>query len=131
MIRPGETDPLDELHPAVAQAARDALAWAEYYDIPVTVTSGNRTCAEQAELRRKYELGLSRWPANRPGDSAHQYGLAFDSTTPDGPGGQWDSTWITIRRWIGFNVPQNDIIHAELPAWRDFLLWRRCGFHGA
>lgn len=117
------SDPLDELHPAVAAAARNALAWADYYGIDVTVTSGLRSCAEQRRLRERYEMGLSRWPANRPGDSAHQYGLAFDSTVVPSR----DPDWWAIRSWIGFHVPENDRIHAEVPAWRDLLLWRKCG----
>lgn len=119
-------DPLDGLHPLVRDAAEIALAWAAYYDIDVEVTSGYRSCAEQAELRRNYELGLSRFPANRPGDSAHNYGLAWDSVAPP----TREPDWWAIRRWVGFNVPENDRIHAEVPAWRDFVLRKACALPG-
>ena len=44
----------------------------------LVVTSARRSIAKQAELRSKWERGLSKIPANRPGTSLHEYGLAFD-----------------------------------------------------
>ena len=97
----------------------------------MTVTSVLRDSTKQAELRRQYESCLARgetvwpgnpdprcrYPANQVGDSAHEYGLAWDSTCdparlPD---------WIGIRRAVGWQVPDNDPIHAELPGWRNYL----------
>lgn len=94
-----------------------ALELARYYGVPVTVTSVYRGWQEQAELRRAYEAGRSRWPANAPGDSAHNFGLAFDSAVPP----EYQEAWDAIRRYIGFNVPGNDRIHAEVPNWRSLL----------
>lgn len=105
------------LHPGVLRAAELALAWAEYFGIPVRVTSGFRSLEEQARLRSNWELGRSPYPANRPGDSAHNFGLAWDSVVD--PRDQAD--WNTIRRWIGFSVPENDEIHAEVPGWRQYV----------
>lgn len=90
---------------------------AHYYGIPVTITSTYRSWAEQAELRRRYEQGRSRWPANRPGDSAHNYGLAWDSTVPE----RYQDWWNAVRRAAGFEVLDNDIIHAQVPRWRDLV----------
>lgn len=42
------------------------------------VTSAHRSLAKQAELRRKWETGESAIPANKPGASLHNFGLAFD-----------------------------------------------------
>lgn len=116
---------LEGLHPQVRAAAENAIAWADYYEIPVKVTSGLRSCAEQRRLRDRWEHGLSRFPANRPGDSAHNYGLAFDSTTLPSR----EADWWAIRSWIGFNVPTNDRVHAEVPAWRDLILRRLCSLN--
>lgn len=91
-----------------------------------TITSTYRSLAEQAALRKEYEEGLRtgrprKWPANKPGDSAHNYGLAVDSWVPD----EWMDLWAAYRRAAGFTVPANDIIHAEVPNWRDFVVLKR------
>jgi hypothetical protein len=113
------------LDPEVRERAELVLAWARHWSIPVNVTSGYRSFAEQTRLRRNFDRCVAerkfpgpgcRFPANRPGDSAHNFGLAFDSTVA--PALQpW---WTAIRIWAGFNVPSNDIIHAEVPSWRNF-----------
>jgi len=115
------------LHPDVKRNAEWALGWADFYGVPVTVTSGFRSWQEQARLRRNYEQCLAtgrmgqtpncRFPANAPGDSAHNFGLAWDSTVP-----RWAQRWWDhVRALAGFRVPPNDEVHAEVPNWRDFV----------
>lgn len=125
------------LQPQVRERAELALDWAQYLKVgPVTVTSTTRTWAEQTKLRQRYDACIAagepitpsnpnpgcRYPANQPGDSAHNFGLAWDSWVPDGqwqPGwSHWDA-WIYLRRWAGFHVPDSDRVHAEVPSWRD------------
>jgi len=89
---------------------------AHYYGISPTVTSVFRSWAEQTRLRERYERGESRWPANRPGDSAHNFGWAFDSVVPAAD----LDFWTEIRRYVGFEVLPNDIIHAQVPDWRRY-----------
>lgn len=48
------------------------------YDGRLVVTSAKRSSAKQAELYAKWLRGESPIPANRPGTSLHEYGLAFD-----------------------------------------------------
>ena len=48
------------------------------YDGRLVVTSARRSSAKQAELRSLWERGISKIPANRPGTSLHEFGLAFD-----------------------------------------------------
>jgi len=114
------------LDPEVRERAELVLAWADFFGVPVSVNSGYRSFADQTNLRRTFEQCVAdrnfpgpgcRFPANRPGDSAHNFGLAFDSNVSPAlmP---W---WIAIRQWAGFNVPSNDIIHAEVPGWRRFV----------
>lgn len=93
------------------------LTVADFYGVPVTVTSTYRSWAEQAELRKRYEQGRSRWPANRPGDSAHNYGLAWDSTVDPA----YQDWWDMVRRRAGFEVLSNDLIHAQVPGWREIV----------
>jgi len=50
----------------------------KYNDGRLVVTSARRSNAKQAELRRRWESGESQIPANRPGTSLHEFGLAFD-----------------------------------------------------
>lgn len=110
----------------VRDAAKWAVKWADYYGVPVRITSGSRSWANQKKLRKNYEDCLNRgefgktarcrWPANRPGDSAHNYGWAWDSTTSP----EYQSWWNHVRRMAGFEVPENDVIHAQVPDWRRY-----------
>jgi RHS repeat-associated protein len=73
---------LSQLSPLFAPMARHFVSSAnqelnpEGYEVRITNDGGYRSFAEQAELRRKYETGGPR--ANRPGESAHNYGAAID-----------------------------------------------------
>lgn len=125
------------LEPEVRERAQLALDWAAYLKIPVTITSTTRPWAEQQQLRERYESCLARgevvqpgnpnpacrYPANQPGDSAHNYGLAWDSWVPDGEwrtGWTYWAAWTVIRQWAGFHCPPNDRVHAEVPSWRTY-----------
>jgi len=121
------------LHPELKPYAEYSINLARHYGLAVTVTSVFRGMAHQARLRSNWEecqarglypsstslgYGLScRWPANRPGDSGHNYGLAWDSWVP--PDQMAD--WVAIREYVGWRIPGNDQIHAELPEWRGYI----------
>lgn len=111
MIKLGGMEP--ELRPYAEYAHR----WAEHLGLHPTVTSVRRTWAEQQRLRDRYLAGKSRFPANKPGDSSHQFGLSWDSWVPD----DQMPTWVAIRRAVGWRVFDSDNIHGELPNWRDFI----------
>jgi len=112
---------------SIKPAAEWALGWADYYGVPVTVVSGRRSLDTQARLRRNFEQCVAtgrfpsppdcKFPANRPGESAHNFGLAFDSSVPD----RFMPWWMHVRRLAGFHVLDNDAPHAEHPNWRDFV----------
>lgn len=122
------------IHPQLRPYAEYALKVAQLNKIPVELTSTYRSRQQQIALRNNYELCLARgvagqavqltpgmscsWPANKPGDSAHEYGLAWDSVVP----AEFQDAWDYIRRAIGWSVPENDRIHAELPSWRSYLV---------
>lgn len=121
------------LDPQLRPYADAAMRMAGEYGLSPIVTSVLRTMDKQRLLRDNYERclaagvqgtdvsfgpGLScKWPANRPGDSAHNYGVAFDSWVPP----EQMELWVAIRRHIGWHVPDNDVIHAELPNWRSYF----------
>jgi len=94
---------------------------ANHYGIVPTVTSVYRSWGAQQRLRSRWERGESNFPANRPGDSAHNYGWAFDAVVPAADQSLWDQ----IRAYVGFEVLPNDIIHAQVPNWRQY---RRSAF---
>ena len=50
----------------------------EYLDGRFRFTSTRRDTSEQARLYANYKAGLSTIPANPPGSSFHEYGLAVD-----------------------------------------------------
>jgi len=93
-----------------------AMQIASHYGIVPTVTSTFRSWENQQQLRARWERGESAFPANQPGDSAHNYGWAFDSVVPDSQQAMWDE----IRAHVGFEVLSNDIIHAQVPNWRQY-----------
>ncbi len=119
------------LDPRVRPAVSAALAWAKHYGLHVTVTSAKRERSKQAALYRQYLACKARheridpsnpnpacrYPANPPGDSAHEYGMAFDSAVP---AGEWGA-WTDLRRALGWRVPDNDRVHAEVQDWREKL----------
>jgi len=69
---------LNDLHPQLVPWARWIYALGKSYDARLVVTSGKRSTAKQQRLYDKWRRGESRIPANRPGTSLHEYGLAFD-----------------------------------------------------
>lgn len=111
------------LHPQVRARAELALQYANRFGVRPVVTSTYRSFLEQDQLRRDYLAGKSSFPANRPGDSAHQFGLAFDSVLPALLRGKftYERGWILVRQAAGFDVPSNDTIHGEVPGWRRFV----------
>lgn len=113
---------LSGLHPAVRDAAVFARDVAQAFGVPVEFTSGYRSCTFQRELRARWEAGKSEFPANRPGFSGHNFGLAFDSTTRP----EFQPFWNAVREWVGFRVPPNDQIHAEVRDWPRFVELGRC-----
>lgn len=119
---------LGGLNPALQPYARWCLDVAAAYGVPITVTSVYRPTSQQRELYEQYQACLragtfgtsrcpTRWPANPPGQSAHEYGLAWDSVAPE----HAQAWWKSVREFAGFRVPANDVIHAEYPNWRDVV----------
>lgn len=83
------------------------------------ITSGYRTTAQQTAL---YNARASNpYPVNKPGDSAHQFGLGFDSSFNAADKARYMPLWVACRRELGFRVPDNDPVHAEVPNWRSLV----------
>ena len=69
---------LRTLDPRLIPWARWIHALGKYYDPLLVVTSARRSRSKQAELYERWRSGRSKIPANRPGTSLHEHGLAFD-----------------------------------------------------
>lgn len=115
------------LNALLREAAENSVKWARAYGVEPRITSVLRGWSEQKELYDNYQQCLARgrypwypgcrYPANPPGWSGHQYGLAWDSTVPAGHG-TW---WRQVREAYGWRVPSNDEIHAEHPQTREYV----------
>jgi LAS superfamily LD-carboxypeptidase LdcB len=66
------------VHPLVAAVARNLPRIAPTLGFHVKVTSVYRSRAQQAKLYADYVAGRSSLPANKPGYSLHERGLAID-----------------------------------------------------
>jgi len=69
---------LNTLHPALVPWARWIFDAGKRQDGRLVVTSARRSSGKQAELYYHWKSGKSLIPANPPGMSLHEYGLAFD-----------------------------------------------------
>lgn len=123
---------LSGLDRGVRVRAEWAMAVARANHIPVWTTSTLRSWAEQTKLRAQWESCLARgeevypgnpdsrcrYPANEPGDSAHNFGWAWDSVVAP----EHQAAWNYIRQLAGLSVPnpEHDPIHAEVPNWRTY-----------
>lgn len=112
------------LHPVVRASVEWCLKEAARLGFSPVVTSTFRSKAEQLPLYRKWlqaeryygralAIRLGFIPANPPGSSGHQFGLAWDSVVSP----SYQKTWNRIRESAGFHVPPEDQIHAEVPSW--------------
>ncbi len=69
---------LGTLQPQLIPWAKWIFDVGKRVDGRLVVTSARRSPGKQAELYARYKAGKSLIPANRPGTSLHEYGLAFD-----------------------------------------------------
>ena len=89
------------MHPTARRAAQALLDYGRAAGISLTVTSAFRSRSKQAKLYRAYLRGESRYPAQPPGKSMHEHGVAFDLHAPNPAilralGAAWESiggTW--------------------------------------
>ena len=88
---------LRTLRPGLVPWARWIYAVGKQQSGKLVVTSALRSSAKQAKLRSDWERGLSKIPANRPGTSLHEYGLAFDMAQMG-----VDPFEDTLLPWLGY-----------------------------
>lgn len=118
------------LHPQLRPFAEAPIKWAQQQGVEIQVTSVHRNCEQQRALYdnfRRCQVGLPSnpgmscaWPANPPGSSAHQYGLAWDSVAT-WHGQDVMEWWRLVREAYGWRVPPKDLPHAELAGWDRYV----------
>lgn len=102
---------LTRVHPKLKTIARNLPKVAASQGLEVRITSGFRTRAVQAKLYRDYITGVSAYPANPPGQSAHEKGLALDILTTD------VNKLVSILSSVGLVwAGMGDPIHFEIPS---------------
>jgi hypothetical protein len=102
---------LSKIHPTLKTIARNLPRVAASQGFQVRITSGYRSYATQAKLYKDYISGVAAYPANPPGQSKHEKGLALDvlSTNTEGLANLMTSVGLV---WAG----PSDPIHFEMPA---------------
>lgn len=100
---------LSKLHPTLRKIAKNLPRVAASQGFQVRITSGYRSRATQAKLYSDYLKGVAAYPANPPGTSTHEKGLALDilSTNTDALVGLLTGVGL---RWAG----PADPIHFEM-----------------
>lgn len=71
------------LDPRFRPYAEALVSIARQYRLNPRVTSTYRSIAEQTALYREYLAGRHPYPVAPPGQSMHNYGLAFDMVSED------------------------------------------------
>jgi hypothetical protein len=103
----------EDLIPELQDPARELLLAAGQAGLQPRITSTVRTHTQQARLFRKWQAGLSPFPAAPPGTSAHEFGFAFDMVvTPMEALADVGYTWET---WGGVWGSQRDPVHFQYP----------------
>lgn len=106
------------LVPAFRERVEWGLSYAEAYGASLTVTSGKRSSQEQRRLYELFKAGKGH-PANAPGTSAHEFGLAVDVAADDP---RWYPSLHSLWRALGLAVPYSrEPWHVEVPNWQRYV----------
>src|SRR6267143_604214 len=103
---------LNDLDPELASFARDLVDAAGRAGLQPRITSTIRSHSEQRRLYNRFLAGQAGYPVAPPGQSAHEYGLAFDMVVS--PMEALADVGYTWRQWGGGWNP-TDAVHFELP----------------
>ena len=101
---------LSRVHPYLRTIARNLPRVARSLGFNVRITSGWRSYATQAKLYRDYINGVAAYPANPPGHSKHEKGLALDILTNN------ENALVNLLTSVGLIwAGPRDPIHFEMP----------------
>ena len=104
---------LSRLVPKLKTIARNLPRVASSLGFQVRITSGWRSYATQAKLYKDYLAGVAHYPANPPGTSKHEKGLALDILSTN------TESLVSILNSVGLVwAGPSDPIHFEIPSGR-------------
>ena len=103
---------LTDLVPELASFARDLVDAAGRAGLQPRITSTIRSHSEQRRLYNRFLAGQAGYPVAPPGQSAHEYGLAFDMVVS--PMEALADVGFTWQQWGG-RWNGSDAVHFELP----------------
>jgi len=104
---------LFRLHPFLRAVARNLPRVSKQAGFEVRITSGWRSYATQAKLYRDYLAGVAHYPANKPGTSKHEKGLALDILSTN------TKALVALLNSVGLSwAGPADPIHFEIPSGR-------------
>ena len=107
---------LRTLDPRLVPWASALYRYGKTLDSKLVVTSARRSASKQARLYERYLQGKSPIPANRPGTSLHEYGLAFDmARIGKDPLGDPLLNWLgrVWESWGGRHGGSRDPVHFQ------------------
>lgn len=123
---------LDDLHPIFQPYARAFVAACRVDGLEVLVYCTRRTMEEQAELYAQGRTKPGRIVTHaRPGQSAHNYGLALDAVPMLAGKPQWQTSsplWQQFGRlaraagceWAGDWKRFREFPHVQMTSWKDY-----------
>ena len=103
---------ISDLDPELASFARDLVDAAGRAGLQPRITSTIRSHSEQRRLYNRFLAGQAGYPVAPPGQSAHEYGLAFDMVVS--PMEALADVGYTWQQWGG-GWNGSDAVHFELP----------------
>jgi hypothetical protein len=103
----------EDLIPEMREFATALVNAAGAAGLQPRVTSTRRSHAAQVRLYRRYLTGLSPLPAAPPGQSAHEYGYAFDMVVT--PFEALEDVGYTWQTWGGIWPGAADPVHFQYP----------------
>ena len=121
----------EDLIPDLREPAAALLQAAGADGLLPQVTSTRRTRSAQERLYRRWQSGLSPFPAAPPGTSAHEYGYAFDMVVS--PLEALADVGYTWEAWGGLWGGDRDPIHFQYPGFvvpRSLTLQQQAGTSG-
>jgi hypothetical protein len=102
---------LSNIHPTLKKIARNLPRVVSSQGYAVRITSGFRSYATQKKLYLDYISGKALYPANPPGQSMHEKGLALDIVTNN------TDALVNLLTGIGLVwAGPSDPIHFQMPS---------------
>jgi len=103
----------EDLIPELQTPARELLLACGQAGLQPRITSTRRTFAAQDRLYRRWQQGLSPFPAAPPGYSEHEFGYAFDLVVT--PFEALSDVGYTWQSWGGLWPGAKDPVHFAYP----------------